>query len=346
MRIFGIVLALLVVALSAAAWWVSQPAFDEPLGEAGDAFEVLPLADALTLARSTSGALLLVTAANADTATAIDINQQLGTRYPETLAAYRALGYEGLAAAAAGTPQTLPMTDLGIPFTPQPRQIAAGTNFRAHAEEVGLDGEPFLFPKLTAPTRWNADVPPRGRLDYEAELCVVPLWQHTSAAAAPLGYVLCNDYTDRWALLREIDLDAPMGETGFPDAKGGPGMLPVGPFLVIPKNDAALLARITLRLGLNGALRQRAAADLMVWPPGEIASRALDACNTDYRSKTAGVRLTSCDGIEAGTLLLTGTPEGVLFHVANIWASAAYLGEGDEVITYGSHLGALRNAIH
>ena len=55
--------------------------------------------------------------------------------------------------------------------------------------------------------------------------------------------------------------------------------------------------------------------------------------------------LTDCDAIAAGTLILTGTPEGVMFHLLNIWSPLAYVREGDEVTAAASHLGVLRNRV-
>jgi 2-keto-4-pentenoate hydratase/2-oxohepta-3-ene-1,7-dioic acid hydratase in catechol pathway len=57
------------------------------------------------------------------------------------------------------------------------------------------------------------------------------------------------------------------------------------------------------------------------------------------------VRLTGCESLPAGTMLLTGTPEGVLFHPACIWNPLAYLRSGDEVVIHAPWLGVLQNRI-
>jgi 2-keto-4-pentenoate hydratase/2-oxohepta-3-ene-1,7-dioic acid hydratase in catechol pathway len=44
-------------------------------------------------------------------------------------------------------------------------------------------------------------------------------------------------------------------------------------------------------------------------------------------------------------MLLTGTPEGVLFHPACIWHPLAYLRSGDEVVIRAPWLGVLQNRI-
>ena len=349
MRIIISLLMLAVVvaaALFAAAIYVSTPVFDEPLAEPpASAFDILPVDEALTLARTQDGRLLLVTGADPDGVDAIDLQAALGTTAQSPLDLLRRYGYQALAAVAEDTAQPVAMAELGLPFDPAYPHIAAGTNFRAHAEEVGLDDGPFLFPKLSRATAWNASVPARTRLDYEAELCAVTLDAYLPDSPVPLGFVLCNDFTDRWTLLAEIDLDTQMGESGFPDAKGGAGMLPVGPLLVVPAEAAGFHERLEIGLAVNGELRQRDSAGLMIWSPQEIADNALESCETDFVSTGGNRKLTACDSIPEGTLLLTGTPAGVAFHFLNIWRPASYLRSGDQVLTYGQHLGVLLNVV-
>ena len=48
------------------------------------------------------------------------------------------------------------------------------------------------------------------RLDYEAELCLIPLADIVRPdQEVEFGLLLCNDFTDRWTLVREIDLGEP-----------------------------------------------------------------------------------------------------------------------------------------
>ncbi len=336
----------LVALLFAVSTYVSAPIFDESLAQPPDnAFQILPAREALTFARTRDGKLLLVTRANRDAVTAVDLSVALDTTATNPLAVLLDVGHQALTGAAQGPSQSVSMGQLGLPFDPSYPHIAAGTNFRAHAEEVGVEDGPFLFPKLTRPTPWNAAVPVRARLDYEAELCAVTLDAYSATKPAKLGFVLCNDFTDRWELLKEIDLDTPMGQSGFADAKGGSGLLPIGPFLVVPGDDADFHQRLEIGLAVNGRLRQRDRAGLMIWSPRHIANNALESCETDFVSTTGTHRLTPCDAIPAATLLLTGTPAGVMFHYLNIWRSASYLGAGDSVLTYGAHLGVLQNRV-
>ena len=306
---------------------------------------MLPTSDALTFARTHDSRLLLVTKADQDGVEAVDLSAALDTAAVDPLEVMRTHGYQAVASAAAGAAQRIPMAELGMPFDPAYPHIAAGTNFRAHAEEVGLEDGPFLFPKLTRATAWNAPVPARVRLDYEAELCAVTLAAYSPDSPSMLGFILCNDFTDRWALLAEIDLDTAMGQTGFPDAKGGAGMLPIGPFLVVPADHAGFHEHLEIGLAVDGELRQRDSAGLMIWSPDEIARNALERCETDFVSVAGEHRLTPCEAIPEATLLLTGTPAGVAFHFLSIWRPASYLSSGNEVLTYGEHLGVLINVI-
>jgi hypothetical protein len=83
----------------------------------------------------------------------------------------------------------------------------------------------------------------------------------------------------------------------------------------------------------------------MIWSPAEIVSRALEACDVEYQHRSGPVPLTDCEGIAPRTLVLTGTPGGVLFDVVTLWSPSAYLEAGDEVVTTATHLGILRNRV-
>ncbi len=344
-RIIVIVVALFVLGLVVATWFLSRPAFDESLSGAPlDGMELLPLDTGLTFARMSLNKdvkLLIVREITPDGVQAIDVSYALQRQLQDPIVALGLNGYDELEyVARRATPQPVRWEELTVPLDPSARHIAAGTNYSAHAEEVGIEDGPFLFPKLSQPTAWNATLANRGRLDYEAELCAVPLTRLTKERPAEFGYVLCNDFTDRWPLVRDVDFDQPMGTTGFTDGKGGEGMLPLGMFFVVPKHGDDFYKELTLELYLNGQLRQRSSASQMIWSPQQIASAALDGCEHSYESEAGEARLTDCDGINSGTLLLTGTPEGVMFRPATIWSPWAYLRPGDEVVLRAKWLGA------
>lgn len=330
--------------------YVSRPAFDDTLAPARLAEQPIAPADqAVTFARVMADdglRLLLVRDLDGQNVVGVDITERFPVRHEDPLAAYHEVGHDELAALATNAAgRSFPAEMLTLPVELAGPHIAAGTNFRAHAAEAMLDGEPFLFPKLSSPTQWNATVPMATRLDYEAELCAITLATVREPARAPLGFLLCNDYTDRWALIRDIDLDAPMGTTGFAGAKGKAGFLPVGQLLVIPRDAESFVGQVDLELYVNGRLRQRAPSDLMVWTAETILRNALARCADSYTTPGGAMPLTSCDGIPARTLILTGTPAGVIFRPLNVWYAPAYLQPDDEVVTLGTYLGWLHNRI-
>ncbi len=343
-----------VAAFLIGSFWVARPLFDETLeGDPLARVRIASPAVAWTFAR-TRGPLsetsqsrtLLVTEASRDGVEAVDLGAALGRPVGDPLELLAAGRLDELPRVVETSPRIrVAWSRLGLPFEAAPRQIAAGTNFAAHAEEVGHEGDPFLFPKLSRATAWSSQAAPGTRLDYEAELCAVTLSDHGRERPAPLGFVLCNDFTERWTLVREMDFDLPMGLTGFPEGKGGPGRLPIGPLLVVPRSPADFHERVELELYVNDALRQRASAGLMIWSPREILDRALADCETPYQLRDETIRISDCERIPAGTLILTGTPAGVLFHPLSLWNAAAYLRSGDEVVTVGTHLGVLRNEV-
>ncbi len=175
--------------------------------------------------------------------------------------------------------------------------------------------------------------------------CAVTLNDYSLNKPSRLGYVLCGDFTERWALVSQLDFDAPMGTTGFPESKGGATRLPIGPLLVIHENADAFYRDLELSLYVNGELRQRDKAGMMIWPPTDVVNKALNDCDTKYYHQTETLKLTACEAVPAKTLILTGTPQGVGFHVANLWSSAFYLNPGDEVVGIATHMGITRNII-
>jgi 2-keto-4-pentenoate hydratase/2-oxohepta-3-ene-1,7-dioic acid hydratase in catechol pathway len=307
---------------------------------------VAPPEQALTFARrDTPGGreLLLVRAIEGERVAAVVVP---GADDP--IDALEQQGADALRALALhGERVSVPLADLGVPADLGDRHVAAGTNFREHGEEVGVE-TPFLFPKLVAPTPWASEVPAAARLDYEVELCFVALRPLASESDVPgaFGVLLCNDFTDRWTLAKGMLGRGEMGTRGFADAKGRAGFLPVGPFLVVPRALDAWLAGVTLELWVNGALRQRAPATDMIWPLPELVERTFAWRERPYRHAGGSVSLLP-DGrtLPARTLVLSGTPGGVIFRLANLWRGGVYLQPGDEVVARATGLGALRNRV-
>jgi hypothetical protein len=126
-------------------------------------------------------------------------------------------------AAGERTRVSVPLAELGLPAALAEVHIAAGTNFPEHGDEVGVD-EPFLFPKPVAPTPWASPVCAAARLDFEVELCFVALRPLASEGDVPgrFGVLLCNDFTDRWTLVKGMLGPGEMAPVASRTRRAGP----------------------------------------------------------------------------------------------------------------------------
>ena len=336
-------LALMVVSalFVAYSYYVSRPAVDSHW----DAAQLQVIADpaaALTFAR-TASSLIRVTRHNGDTVAGIDITTGLGET-TDLIEAYAQFGYEGLAA-VSGPDVTVSVTDLTVPVNFHYPYVAAGTNYKEHAQEVYLEDPPFLFPKLARASAWTDPVTFYPRLDFEAELAMVPLADIDSPDdRVAYGLVLCNDFTDRWTLIRQLDLKAPMGTTGFAASKGRPSFLPTGYLFVIPRS-ASFYESVALELAVNSEARQRFSVAEMTLKIDDIVRQAFSLAGSTFFDGDETVSLLPTGSIPRGTLILTGTAAGVLFKPVNVWNQGFYLKRGDLVITRATFLGHLENRI-
>jgi 2-keto-4-pentenoate hydratase/2-oxohepta-3-ene-1,7-dioic acid hydratase in catechol pathway len=348
------VIALAMGALMLATCRASRPLFDETLEVAALVeLEIAPADQALTFARrraATGHEVLLIVDSRDGALTAVDLSAHFAGRPADPVELLQTVGYD--AVRAAGETSThrlrLPLSELDIPIDTGDRHVAAGANFAAHADEAGI-GDPFVFPKRAAPTHSSAPVSLDGarRLDYEVELAFVPLRDIRSTSDTPglMGLLLCNDFTDRWTLVRGMAGGGEMGTRGFADAKGREGFLPVGPFFVVPRDLESFYPTIELSLWVNGRLRQRATAAAMIWSPSEIIAQAFRRRDWSFDFGGQGTSLLTDGRLPARTLVLSGTPAGVIFRPVNVWWAPAYLDPGDEVISRATYLGLLRNHI-
>lgn len=204
--------------------------------------------------------------------------------------------------AASASAEVVPVESLALvsPVTAPCRVVAQMTNFASHVQDSG--GDPATVP-LTFFRKASGSIsgphddvvrPPHVRLlDYEVEIGLVfgremPVGsQITEANVADYiaGLVVTNDISAR---------DVQLPKTQFYEAKSYPTFTPVGPALVLLEADE--LKRFTdlrLRLWVNGGLRQDMTVADMIYRPLETL-RAL----------------TGFQRMDAGDLLLTGTPVG------------------------------------
>jgi 2-keto-4-pentenoate hydratase/2-oxohepta-3-ene-1,7-dioic acid hydratase in catechol pathway len=191
--------------------------------------------------------------------------------------------------------------DLVSPVTAPCRVVAQMTNFASHVKDSGLNPEtvPLTFFRKTSGSISGPfdDIirPEHVRcLDYEVEIGLVigrevPVGTEVTEenwTSFVAGLVVTNDVSAR---------DVQLPKTQFFESKSYPTFTPVGPALVLL--DADELKRfddLRLRLWVNGELRQ----DSVVG--GDMI----------YSPLVALQALSRFQRLDAGDLLLTGTPEG------------------------------------
>jgi 2,4-didehydro-3-deoxy-L-rhamnonate hydrolase len=198
---------------------------------------------------------------------------------------------------------------------------------QAALDQRQREGEPYvaLKPACTVADPFAPLVidPALKTLDWEVEIGAVigrPA-RHVSADTAlqhVAGYCTVNDITLRERLFR-TDVKA-MG-TDFLQAKGGPGWLPVGPWLV-PARHVADPSALRLTLKLNGRTMQDGKASDMLFNIAEQIA---------YLSRH--VQLMS------GDLICTGSPAGFGSH------HGRYLAPGDVIEAEVEGLGCQRTLI-
>lgn len=274
-------------------------------------------AEALTLARiNIDGTPKLVSVSNYEEGT---VSGLFLTGVPDDpITAFQALGFEGLDAliAASGAQFQVQASDLLMPVALTDRHIAAGTNFPEHAEEATVEDGPFLFTKAVQPTAsGELTYSDEWLLDFEVELCFVGF--DTIDLSSPpehVGLFLCNDFTDRAALLRHLDPFDPASGKGFTTGKSAPGFMPIGDLFVIPRDRKSFVPDIELTLSVDGQERQRAFQRQAVWDFEEMLVQIDQRRDMvwDYRGEPVMLPLDN-GTIPLRTALLGGTPSGTIF---------------------------------
>ena len=212
------------------------------------------------------------------------------------------------------------------PCVPDPGKIVCvGLNYRRHAAEAGMamPTTPILFSKYRNSLAAHGEevvIPSvTKRSDYEAELVIVMGKEaknvgERDALSHVFGYCNGNDLsardlqmlTGQWLLGKSLD-----------------GFLPLGPYLVTA-DEVGDPNALRIRGWLNGELRQDSSTRDMVFSVEDIVS---------YISR----HMT----LDPGDLILTGTPEGVIFGDD----PAVWLKAGDEVGVEVEGLGRLTNVM-
>jgi 2-keto-4-pentenoate hydratase/2-oxohepta-3-ene-1,7-dioic acid hydratase in catechol pathway len=204
---------------------------------------------------------------------------------------------------AATSKKTVDETTLALisPVTAPCRVVAQMTNFASHVKDAGLEPEtiPLTFFRKTSGSISGPfdDIvrPDHVRfLDYEVEIGLV-IGRELSVGTEVTeenwtsfvaGLVVTNDVSAR---------DVQLPKTQFFESKSYPTFTPVGPSLVLlDKDELKRFGDLRLRLWVNDELRQDAVVDddMIYSPP--VALQALSRFQR----------------LDAGDLLLTGTPVG------------------------------------
>lgn len=233
--------------------------------------------------------------------------------YPVDRAPYE-VGAAGQPLQTSSTPRSIDQVRLLAPVTPS-KVVCVGRNYAEHAAEFGNEAPPepliFLKPPSSiigpdAPVVYPAI---SERVDHEGELAVVigrrsRHLREEDASDAIFGYTVANDVTAR-------DLQRKDGQ--WTRGKGFDTFGPVGPW-VDTEFDPANRA---VRCSVNGELRQESNTDLMMHSVPRILAYV-----TEFMT------------LEAGDLVMTGTPAGV-----------GPVQPGDVMLVEVEGLGELRNSV-
>ena len=243
------------------------------------------------------------------------------------LADEEALSSVAAALAARTLPEVGPRTRRGAPFARPGKVVGIGLNYRCYAAESGaaLPERPVVFLKpgstVCGPDD-GIDLPPGSTAtDHEVELGVVigrtlrRCDDPARALASVGGYVAVNDVTER-----DLAADGPTWAKG----KCCDTFTPAGPWLVTP-DDVADPQALALELRVNGELRQRGHTGDMAFSVAELLCYLSDLMT-----------------LEAGDLVLTGTPAGV---AAGRPDPKPFLRDGDVVELEVAGLGRQRTPV-
>ena len=207
-----------------------------------------------------------------------------------------------------------------------PKIIAIGLNYRAHAEEsnMALPEVPLVFTKQStsangpySPIYWSEE----GKaMDYEGELAMVIARNcrrvtRDQAKEVILGYCVANDVSVRDWQMRGTPPSFTMG-------KSWDSHCPLGPSIVV--DEGIDPHNLRLQTWVNGARRQDSRTDDLIFDCYAL----IEFLSTAFT-------------LEAGDVILTGTPSGVGF----AQQPPAQLVPGDRVRVEIEGLGAIENEV-
>jgi 2-keto-4-pentenoate hydratase/2-oxohepta-3-ene-1,7-dioic acid hydratase in catechol pathway len=226
------------------------------------------------------------------------------------------------------TTQRLSIAKLLAPVIP-PAILCIGLNYRKHAEETGtkIPSHPVLFMKNPAAIQNPGDpiVLPRKlastKVDYECELAIV-IGQRCKNVARKdalkyvLGYTCANDVSAR-------DWQKDFGGTQWCRGKTFDTFCPIGPAIVTP-DEVGDPNQLQLSTDVSGERLQSSSTQDMIFDVPTLIEF-----------------LSGSTTLLPGTVILTGTPEGVgMGRTPN-----RYLKAGDHVTITIERIGSLTNPV-
>ncbi len=273
-----------------------------------------------------------------------------GTNPPRDVAEILKRGEEGLAKvrdiAERGEIVT-PMEEVKIlaPIERPGKILALAGNYGEHIKEASLKRgfklglseaskkdtvpRPFLKPGTTVigpgdEIPWPAY---SEQIDYEIELAVV-IGREAKCVGVEeameyvAGYMIANDVSARSVTFKKGRKERPWDE--FYDwlaGKWADGFCPMGPYLAT-RDEISDAHNLEMELRVNGEVRQKANTSNMIYSVAEVVSF-----------------LSHIMRLEAGDVILTGTPAGVAV------ATGRFLQPGDEIECRIENLGILKNTL-
>lgn len=226
------------------------------------------------------------------------------------------------------TDQKLSIDKLLAPIIPTDI-LCIGLNYREHAAESGspIPKNPMLFIKASGTLNNAGDpilIPKRSSdIDYEAELAIVigKDAKHVSQERAldyVFGYTCANDVS-----ARDWQRDKDLGGGQFARGKSFDSHCPLGPWIVT-KDEIPDPNALRIKCILNGQVMQDHTTGDMIFNVRELIAS-----------------LSSTMTLRAGSVILTGTPQGVGFaRKPPVWLKA-----GDTVTVELEKIGALTNPV-
>jgi 2,4-diketo-3-deoxy-L-fuconate hydrolase len=279
--------------------------------------------DALTLARFDKGGQVHTVAVLEDDGKSIkgiDISSELGKYNQNAFDVIEGMEFDDIVKLTHTSTKraSLRYEDL-LPSVTGETHLAIGINYAEHGKETG-QVRPFMFPKYvnTEPAVHQLKYTKGWLLDHEVELGIVFPKAVCSSAdlnSMMIGFLVVNDFTDRATLMRKMDSQNVVSGKGFPDAKSKKGFLPTGPYIVIPRDWRAFVNELDLSLSVNGQQRQHGSARDMVWNINKIIEQSLSVKGEKksyYQDKMVNLFEGNC--IPANSIIITGTPSGVVFN--------------------------------